>query len=57
MRHVSHVEWWGEYSSGCSFRLLWLRKLAKAMANTLEMHEEFISILFMKIKEIRRKGR
>jgi len=38
---------------GCQFGLLWLTKLEKA----LEMNEAFIGILFMKIIEIRRKGR
>jgi len=31
--------------------------LEKEMENTLERHEAFIGILFMKIKKIRRKGR
>jgi len=31
--------------------------LAKEMAKDLERHEAFIGILFMKIKEIRRKER
>ena len=41
--------------SGCAFGLLWLRKLAKEMTKALERHEALIAILFMKIREIRRK--
>jgi len=57
MGHEFQAKWWEKHPSGCSFGLLWLRKLAKAMEKSLERHEEFIGILFMKIKEIRRKGR
>jgi len=42
---------------GVHFGLLWLWKLAKAMEKALEMHEALIDILFMKIMEIKRKGR
>jgi len=33
------------------------KEIGKTMAKALERHEAFIGILFMKIKEIRRKGR
>jgi len=46
-----------KHLTGCSFGLLWLMKLAKVMEKSLERHEALISILFMKITEIRRKGR
>jgi len=46
-----------KYPSGCSFGLLWIRKLLKAMAKDLKRHEVFLAHLFMKIMEIRRKGR
>ena len=57
MGHIFQVEWWEKHPSGCSFSLLWLRKLAKEMAKALERHEAFIGILSIKIMEIRRKGR
>jgi len=41
----------------CHFSLLWLSKLEREMENALERYEAFIGILFMKIKENRRKGR
>jgi len=47
----------GKHPSGCSFSLLWLRKLAKAMEKALERHEALIGILFMTIILVRRKGR
>ena len=37
MGHVLQVEWLEKHTSGCSFILLWLRKLAKAMEKALEM--------------------
>jgi len=37
--------------------LVWLIKLAKEMGKALERQEALIDILFMKIMEIRRKGR
>jgi len=36
---------------------LWLRKLAKEMAKALERQNGILAHLFMKIMEIRRKGR
>jgi len=57
MGPIFQVEWRGKHPSGCRFGLFWLRKLEKAMAKVLERHEAFIGILFMKIMEIRRKGR
>ena len=36
MGHIFQVEWWAKHTCGCSFRLIWLRKLAKAKANGLE---------------------
>jgi len=57
IEHVFQVEWWEKHPSGCSFQLLWLRKLAKAMAKALERKNDILACLFMKIMEIRRKGR
>jgi len=34
--HVLQAEWWEKHPSGCSFGLLWLRKLAKEMNKVLE---------------------
>jgi len=34
--HFFQAECWAKHPSGCSFDLLWLRKLAKAMAKALE---------------------
>ena len=56
MGHLFQVECWARHPSGCSFGLLWLRKLEKAMEKDMERKEAFIDILFMKIKEIRGKG-
>ena len=42
MGHVFQAEWWEKHPSGCSFNLLWLRKLAKEMAKALERQEAFI---------------
>ena len=36
MGHIFQAEWWEKHPSGCSFDLLWLRKLAKEMENDLE---------------------
>ena len=55
MAHVFQVECWEKHPSGCSFRLLWLIKLAKEMEKALERQETLIGILFMKIMENRRK--
>ncbi len=57
MGHIFQVEHWARHPSGCSFSLLWIRKLEKEMAKALERHEAFIEILFMKIIRIRRKVR
>ena len=57
MGHVFQAEWWEKHPGGCSFGLIWLRKLEKAMAKALERHDVLIGILFMEIKENRRKGR
>ena len=57
MGHVFQDEWWEKSPSGCSFGLLWLRKLEKTMEKALKRKEALIGILFMKIMEIRRKGR
>ena len=57
MGHEFQAKWWEKHHSGCSFGLLWLRKLVKAMEKALERHEALIGILFMKIMEIRIKGR
>jgi len=57
MGHVFQAEWWTGYPRWCSFGSLWIRKLAKAMAKASKRHEALIGIFFMKIMEIRRKGR
>jgi len=36
MGHLFQVECWAKHPSGCSFGLLWLRKLAKAMEKALK---------------------
>ena len=36
MGHLFQVECWERHPKGCSFGLLWLRKLENAKANTLE---------------------
>ena len=55
--HVFQDEWWEKHPSGCSFRLLWLRKLTKARAKAMERKNGILAQLFMKIMEIRRNGR
>ena len=57
MGHVFQVECWARHPRGCSFGCLWLRKLAKAMAKALKRQKVILAHLFMKIMEIRRKGR
>jgi len=57
MGHIFQAKFWVRYPRECSFGCLWLRKFAKAMAKALERNDAFIGILFMKIKQIRRKGR
>ena len=58
MGHIFQAECWEKTSQcGCSFQLLWIRNLEKEMEKDLEMREALISILFMKILKIRRKGR
>lgn len=44
MGHIFQVEWWGKHPNACSFGLLCLGKLAKAMAKPLESHEELFGI-------------
>jgi len=41
--------------SGCSFWLLWLMKLAQAMAKDLERKNDILTHLIMQIMENRRK--
>jgi len=36
MGHVFQVECWARHPKGCSFGVLWLSKLAKAMVKALE---------------------
>ena len=55
MGHIFQVELWVKHHNGCSFGLLWLRKLEKAMEKALERQRDIIWHLFMKIMEIRRK--
>ena len=55
MGHLFQAECWAKHPNGCSFGLLWLRKLAKEMAKDLERKMDFLAHLFMKIIEIRRK--
>ena len=55
--HIFETECWERHPRGCSFGCLWLRKLAKAMAKALKRQKGILAHLFMKIMEIRRKGR
>ena len=57
MGHVFQDEWWEKHPRGCSFGLLWLRKLEKSMVKALKRKKLFLAHLFMKLMEIRRKGR
>ena len=40
MGHLFQDECWEKHPSGCSFRLLWLNKLAKEMGKTLERQND-----------------
>ena len=42
---------------GITCDCLWLRKLVNTMAKAIEMEKDILAHLFMKIMEIRRKGR
>ena len=53
MGHVFQAEWWGKHPNGCWFGLLWLRKWKRLWKGK----EALICILFMKLMEIRKKGR
>jgi len=54
MGHVFQVEWWEKHPSGCHFWFI----IAKGIGNRIGKGKEaLIDILFMKIKEYRRKGR
>jgi len=57
MGHIFQAEWWARHPSVWSFGCLWLRKLEKAMAKALKRQNGILAQLFMKITEIRRKGR
>jgi len=57
MGHVFQAEYWARHPSVCSFGCLWLRKLAKEMAKELKRKKCILAHLFMKIMEIRKKGR
>ena len=57
MGHIFEAKSWENHPSGCSFDLLWLRKLAKAKEKDLKGKMELLAQLFMKIMEIGRKGR
>jgi len=57
MGHIFQTKWWARHPRGCSFGCLWLRKLAKAKAKALKRQRGILAHLFMKIMEIRRKGR
>jgi len=57
MGHVFQAKWWIGHPSGCSFGCLWIRKLAKEMVKALKRQKGILAHLFMKIMEIRRKGR
>ena len=57
MGHLFQVECWAKHPSGCSFGLLWLRKLTMAKEKALERQIGILAHLFMKIMEIKRKGR
>lgn len=57
MGHVFQGECWKKHPSGCSFRLLWLKKIGKGNGKGFGRQEELIGILFMEIKEIGRNIR
>ena len=57
MGHVFQDECWERHPRGCSFGCLWLRKLAKKCLRLWKGKMAFLAHLFMKIKEIKRKGR
>jgi len=57
MGHIFQAKWWERHPMGSSFGCLWLRKLAKPMAKSLKRQRGILAHLFMKIMEIRRKGR
>ena len=40
MRHLFQAKCWEKHPSGCSFQLIWLRKLAKAIPKDLERKNE-----------------
>jgi len=52
MEHIFQYECSTNHPSGCSFDLLWLRKLENAMVKDLESLEALIGILFMEIVEL-----
>ena len=53
MGYLFQAEYWAKHPNGCSFGLLWLRKLAKVLKRQRGINRH----LFMKIKENKRKGR
>ena len=58
MGQLFQVECWEKHHHfGSSCGLLWLIKFAKATTKVLEIQNDIFGILFMKIMEIRRKGR
>jgi len=57
MGHVFQAKWWGKHPDGCSFGSLWLRKLTKEMSKAFKRQKGILAHSFMKIMEIRRKGR
>jgi len=42
MGHVFQAEWWEKHSSGCSFRLLWLKKIGKGFGKENDIFGTFI---------------
>jgi len=46
MGHISQAEWWEKHPSGCSFWLLWVRKLEKEMEKALERQNGIFGTFF-----------
>ena len=57
MGHLFQYECWEKHPSGCSFQLIWLRKLEKEIEKDLERKSVISWHLFMKIIENKRKWR
>ena len=57
MGYVFQTERWKKHPSGCSFVLLWLKEIGKGNGKGFGKARDIYWLIFMKIKEIRRKGR